>query len=451
MNQKRLSWVTRRKTKWRLSTDSEDCNIKMKFQLHKIQQAAGRLATLSELGRRGNVSMETPDCMLYTRCGSAPHLSHALLGGIDGVPAVTHIPLPTIVESVEILEAFGQGVAAFTGRPDAVVCTSTQDPRESTPTGYNDKNSVSVWASGGRRKLTVEGFLDLQEALQPDWMEALADGDTPVSSSTKRVKKSVDRTLEFLDQCLDAQRRRQKLRDIDVFGVIEGGELLEERLRSACETAKRPVAGFVLDGFHEESMDDRARWGIMKAVLDEIPEDKPRCLPRVGRPDEVLDAVELGVDIFDSVFPYDVTERGCALVFSFMPVPSAQNDDIVSRPAPDGPVSGAVADRGGGTTCDLERQGGNGDLNGRTVYEMNLSDQRYVDDFTAVVVGCQCYCCINHTRAYINHLINAKELLARVLLMIHNFHHYFRFFRSIRKALQDGTLQELKAEINNCR
>ncbi|XP_038045502.1 queuine tRNA-ribosyltransferase accessory subunit 2-like [Patiria miniata] len=423
----------------------------MKFNLHNTQRAPGRLATFSELGRHGNTSMETPGCLLYTRCGSAPNLSHDLLSGIEGVPLVTQIPLPTIVESSDVLEAFGQGVAAFSGRPDTVVCTCTQDPGKSTPTGFNDKKSVSVWAAGGRKKLTLEGFLDLQEVLQPDLMEALSDGDTPADSSSKRVKKSVDRTLEFLDGCLDAKQSRQELRDVEVLGVIEGSELLEERLRSARETAKRPVAGYVLDGFHEESMEERTRWSIMKAVLNEIPEDKPRFLPRVGRPDEVLRAVELGVDIFDSTFPYEATERGCALVFSYA-LASPLPNDAVSRhtPASASSVDDCLGDDGG-TVCDFDGQGENGDLNSRTVYEMKLSDQRFVEDFTAVVEGCQCYCCVNHTRAYINHLINAKELLAGVLLMIHNFHHFFQFFQSVRKALRDGTMQRLKAEINKCR
>lgn len=69
---------------------------------------------------------------------------------------------------------------------------------------------------------------------------------------------------------------------------------------------------------------------------------------------------------------------------------------------------------------------------------------RYQEDFSPLVSGCSCYCCKSHTRAYIHHLLVTNELLAGVLLMMHNFEHYFRFFCSIREALKSDTLAQLK-------
>lgn len=69
---------------------------------------------------------------------------------------------------------------------------------------------------------------------------------------------------------------------------------------------------------------------------------------------------------------------------------------------------------------------------------------RYQEDFDPLVRGCSCYCCKNHTRAYIHHLLVTNELLAGVLLMMHNFEHYFGFFHSIREALRSDRLAQLK-------
>lgn len=73
-----------------------------------------------------------------------------------------------------------------------------------------------------------------------------------------------------------------------------------------------------------------------------------------------------------------------------------------------------------------------------------LTSFRYQEDFQPLVRGCSCYCCTNHTRAYVHHLLVTNELLASVLLMMHNFEHYFRFFCSIREALKSDTLAQLK-------
>ena len=73
-----------------------------------------------------------------------------------------------------------------------------------------------------------------------------------------------------------------------VFGVVEGGDALEERVRSAKETAKRPVGGFCLDGLHTGSMEQNLRTQLITAVTKELPEDKPRCVSQLGTPLNVL-------------------------------------------------------------------------------------------------------------------------------------------------------------------
>ncbi|XP_054769986.2 queuine tRNA-ribosyltransferase accessory subunit 2-like isoform X3 [Lytechinus pictus] len=290
-------------------------------------------------------------------------------------------------------------------------------------------------------------FIALQEAIQPDWFEALCDGDTPQGCSVKRTRKAVDRTLTLLDACLEAQQKSEILRQSDLLGVIEGGQIVAERQRSAKETALRPVAGFVVDGVIDQEMDTSTKSEIIQAVLKELPESKPRLLPGISNPCDVLEAVEAGIDIFDSSYPYKVTQRGCALVFPLHGLPDSPA--IVDAESIDSNQTQQVTVTGNGQQVNTSGEGQeeNGQIDPR--FELDLSDSRFAEDFSPVFPGCDCYCCTHHTKAYINHLLNVNELLARVLLMTHNCHHYFEFFHSIRTSLKERTFQNLKETISS--
>ncbi|KAG8543675.1 hypothetical protein GDO81_024047 [Engystomops pustulosus] len=251
---------------------------------------------------------------------------------------------------------------------------------------------------------------------------------------TKLAQKSVDRSLAFLDECLKLMSEKEALQQTAVIGAIEGGDLQEERLRSARETAKRPVSGFLLDGFQEQSASFEAKLNLISAVTAELPEDKPRLVHGIGRPDQVLDCIERGVDLFDSTFPYEVTERGCALSFTHQHPPDPETS-VLEKEKP----------------CNGERNEEESDpeidQSSITSYEICLKEKRYREDFRPLLAGCTCYCCRNHSRAYVYHLLTSRELLAGILLMIHNFQQYFSFFQSVRRALRDGTFQDLKQRI----
>ncbi|KAM8975206.1 queuine tRNA-ribosyltransferase accessory subunit 2 isoform 2-T2 [Pelodytes ibericus] len=407
----------------------------MKLSLSKATNGA-RLGVITNLGHNGDKILEVPGCLLYTKTASPPHLTHDTLQTIQGVPPVTHITLSTLAEHQEVLEEYKQGIVKFAGLTDTVVYCSINDPVNPGPSGYNTNKTVSVWGGGGRLELTPQKFMLAQRALRPDWFQCLCDGEAMAAgSSKKRAKKSVDRSLAFLDECLQLLADNEVLKQSVVIGAIEGGDLLEERLRSARETAKRPVGGFLLDGFQGSSMSTETKLSLISAVTAVLPEDKPRFMQGVGRPDELLECIEKGVDLFDSSFPYEVTERGCALSFNHYLSPDPETAGGVQRTV--------VVE---GETCESERNGTaeKEDEPGITPFEMCLKEKRFREDFGPLLRGCTCYCCSNHSRAYIHHLLMSKELLAGILLMIHNFQHYFSFFRSVRGALRDGKLDVLK-------
>ncbi|XP_034061735.1 queuine tRNA-ribosyltransferase accessory subunit 2 isoform X2 [Gymnodraco acuticeps] len=416
---------------------------RMKLELSRVALGKGRLGVLKGLGKTGQLSLEVPGCLLHTHLGTVPHLTQDTLSTLSTLPSVTQITLSNIAEHQEVLEEFKDGFRKFAGLHDTVLYCALHDPATPCPTGHTTNKTVSVWGSGGRIELTVAKFMALQKAVKPDWYQSMADGETwQINTSHKRVRKSVDRSLAHLDECLLVHQKSQELEGVEVFGVVEGGDILEERVRSAKETAKRPVSGFCLDGLQTGSMDQALRTQLISAVTKELPEDKPRLLQGVGRPDEVLASVEAGVDLFEGFFPFQVTERGCALIFNF---------NISSNPELAGRAPPAVLEPGEDQETAGDSQH-NGDLNPddqtqMTSFEINLKDKRYQGDFRPLVEGCGCYCCRNHQRAYLHHLLVTNELLAGVLLMIHNTAHYHAFFSALRDALAEDTLDLLKRRV----
>ncbi|KAM9036147.1 queuine tRNA-ribosyltransferase accessory subunit 2 isoform X1 [Sarcophilus harrisii] len=407
----------------------------MKLNLSRVVRGC-RLGTLNNLGKKGDRTMEFPGCLLYTRTGSAPHLTHDTLQVISGIPVMTQLTLSSLAEHYEILEEYKEGIGKFIGMPESVFYCSLHDPVNTCPPGYVTNKSVSVWGVGGRLEMTAAKFMTIQQALQPDWFQCLSDGEALCGEvfSAKRARKSVDRSLAFLDECLKLQEQSEVLRSCVMIGVIEGGDIREERLRSARETAKRPVGGFLLDGFHGDAMTKETKLQLMSSVTAELPEDKPRLIFGIGQPDEVLECIEAGVDLFESFFPYQVTERGCALTFSFDYQPNPE-DTVLQQNGKkkEGGDNRDHIDKVTTIKCIPE-----------TAFEINLKEKKYRDDFGPLVEGCSCYCCKNHSRAYVHHLLVTNELLAGVLLMMHNFQHYFGFFCAIREALRKDRLGQLK-------
>ncbi|KAL1006530.1 hypothetical protein UPYG_G00073480 [Umbra pygmaea] len=418
----------------------------MKLELARVVQGC-RLGVLTGLGRAGQHSLEVPGCLLYTRCGSVPHLTQDTLHTLSNLPSVTQLTLSTLAEHQEVLEEFNEGVRKFAGLHDTVLYCSLHDPATLSPTGHITNKTVSVWGSGGRIELSVDKFMALQKAVQPDLYQSMADGETwPSNTSRKRVRKSVDRTLAHLDECLLLHHKTQELKGVEVLGVVEGGDVMEERVRSARETAKRPVGGFCLDGLQSAAMGQNLRTQLITAVIKELPEDKPRLLQGVGRPDQVLSCVEAGVDLFESFFPYQVTERGCALTFTFNITTDPETSGTGVQAAPtvlkldeDKPEVNIVENDGPDHLPE--------DQSSMTPFEINLKDKRFRDDFGPLVEGCGCYCCKNHQRAYLHHLLVTNELLAGVLLMLHNTAHYCAFFSALRGAIASNRLEHLKERV----
>ncbi|XP_078416050.1 queuine tRNA-ribosyltransferase accessory subunit 2 [Cetorhinus maximus] len=400
----------------------------MKLILSRVINGC-RHGKLIEVGRNGSKSLDIPGCLLYTRTGTAPHLTHDTLGLIEGVPEPVHLTLSTLAEHHEVLESYKEGIGKFIGMPESVLYCSLHDPASPCPSGYNTNKTVSVWGGGGRIEIHLSKFMAMQQAFKADWYQSMADGEPlPPGASRKRVKKSVDRTLGFLDDCLKVHQNSEVLKNTEIIGVIEGGDVLEERLRSVTETMKRPVGGFLLDGFQGKDIPNDLKLNLISSVTGELPEHKPRLIHGIGKPDEVLECISRGVDLFEGFYPYLMTEQGRALTFNFKYKMDPETEVLEKNGCADIEISNKAL-------------GNEGKM---IPFTTDLRSEQFRGDFRALLEGCSCYCCKNHTRAYLYHLLVTNELLAGVLLMIHNLHHYFGFFQSIRDALRDDKMQQLK-------
>ncbi|ORX92687.1 tRNA-guanine transglycosylase [Basidiobolus meristosporus CBS 931.73] len=349
----------------------------------------------------GEIQVETPGCLMYSRRGATPHLTPdmARLLPNRGIQiSLSHMfddmPPPSI--------NFEPGLHKYLNLEDYLMFIDTLDPSpELEQTLLNGEKYISVNTYGGIRKVTPQDFIKTINAYKPDIAAAMADIVADKIPTAKRARKSVDRTLKWLDEII-----AEKKENISLFGVLVGSQHERERQRCAEELVKRDMDGYVLDarGLNVEEEEEQER--LLRVSLDCLPKDKPRVGYGFSAPDGVLRGISLGIDLFDSAFPYITTEKGHALTFEF----------------------GSQEDKNAG----------------QLVYD--LWDPKNKSDQGPFLEGCQCFACQNHTRSYTHHLLNTHEMLGPVLLMVHNFHHYLRFFKEIRDSIRDDSFEQKRAD-----
>ena len=204
------------------------------------------------------------------------------------------------------------------------------------------------------------------------------------------VKASVERTTRWLVRCRDEMARLKqeigtKNRKQLLFGINQGAVYEDIRIEHAEEIARMDLDGYAVGGLSVgESHEDMYR--ILDAVIPHLPQDKPTYLMGVGTPVNILEAVERGVDFFDCVYP--------------------------SRNGRHGHVYTSQGKR-------------------------NLFNARYTTDSRPIEEGCGCPACRHYSRAYIRHLLKAKEMLGMRLCVLHNLYFYNHLMEEIREALEE--------------
>ena len=218
------------------------------------------------------------------------------------------------------------------------------------------------------------------------------------------------RFLVFISGCFSAESAEEMP---PLFASLEGGLLKEPRTRCAEESAAHSrISGFILEGFHSHSRQSELFWdqathmSVLSSTISHLPTDKVRALFGSVHPLAVLKLVKAGIDLFDTSYTYQVTERGGALCFPY--------DDRQAFPKTD------------------------------KMFELDLTDSKYAEQFVPIMENCTCRTCAGDpgnpedpgfTKAYIHHLLNTKEMNASILLSRHNIHHYLSFFEQVRQRL----------------
>jgi queuine tRNA-ribosyltransferase len=240
---------------------------------------------------------------------------------------------------------------------------------------------------GSSHFIGPEEAIKIQKALGSDIIMAF-DECVSYPAEYKYVEDSVRLTSLWAQRCLEEKRGDHQA----LFGIVQGGMYSDLRERSAKELVGMGFEGYAMGGLSVgENAEERER--VIKETVAYLPEDKPVYLMGVGRPEDILEAVMLGVDMFDCV----------------MPTRNARNGTLFTS-------------------------------SGKLV----IKNSQYVEDERPVEEGCGCYTCAHYSRAYLRHLFMANELLAYRLNSIHNIHYYLNFMNDIRSAIMDNRLEEFR-------
>jgi len=243
--------------------------------------------------------------------------------------------------------------------------------------------------NGDRTLLTPERSIAVQEQLGADVIMAF-DECPPYPASRDYLQDSLERTLRWLERSLAAKTRS----DQALFGIAQGGVEPDLRRRSTLETIKFDLPGYAIGGLAVGEPKEKM-YPVVDLSTDLLPPDRPRYLMGVGHPEDLVAGVALGVDMFDCVYPTRTGRFGYALT-----------------------------------------DGG----------RLNLSAARYKDDPDPIDLGCDCYACRNHSRAYVNHLVRAGEMLGLRLLSLHNVRYLHRLMERARTAIAAGAYGEFARE-----
>ena len=243
---------------------------------------------------------------------------------------------------------------------------------------------------GSKHFLSPEKATEIQNALGSDIIMAF-DECAPYPADRQYVKNSLERTTRWLERCKAAHKypERQAL-----FGIVQGGMYKDLREQSAREITAIDLPGYAIGGLSVGEPKEMM-YEVLDYTVPLLPEDKPRYLMGVGSPDDLLEGVLRGIDMFDCVLPTRIARNGTAMT---------SRGKVVVRNA------------------------------------------SYAEDFSSLDPECDCYTCRNYTKAYLRHLIKCNEILGARLLTIHNLHFLLKLMENVREAIREDRLLDYKKD-----
>ncbi len=244
--------------------------------------------------------------------------------------------------------------------------------------------------AGDRHLFTPEKVVRIQEAFGSEIIMPL-DECVEYPTDEDYARKAMERTLRWLDRSLKAKRRE----DQALFGIVQGAFSEALRRESALRTVERDLPGYAIGGLSvgepREILED-----MTELVCELLPADRPRYLMGVGKPEDIVEAVARGVDMFDCVVPTRNARTGTLFT---------------------------------------------------SLGTVNIRQERYRRDYDPLDPSCDCYTCRNFSRAYLRHLFVAEEISSYILNTIHNLRFYMRMMEEIRRSVEEGRFEALRREM----
>ena len=270
-----------------------------------------------------------------------------------------------------------------------------------------DSGGFQVWSLADLRKMTEDGVtfaspvdgskvflgpeesMAVQRALGSD-IVMIFDECTPWPASHEQAAASMRRSLRWAKRSKEAHGASKSA----LFGIVQGGMYADLRAESAVGLIEIEFDGYAIGGLSVGEPEE-ARNQVLDATCPHLPEDRPRYLMGVGRPEDLLAAVARGVDMFDCV----------------MPTRNARNGHLF-------------------TSCGV----------------VKIRNARYEKDTRPIDEDCDCYTCRHYSRAYVKHLQKCNEILGHRLATLHNLHYYQTLMRQLRQAIEDGRFEAFSAD-----
>jgi len=265
---------------------------------------------------------------------------------------------------------------------------SLTDLRKLTEEGVKFKSHID----GSLHNLTPEYSMEIQRLLGSDIVMSF-DECTPFPATEKQAKLSMDLSMRW------AQRSRDAFGDrpgYALFGIQQGSTFKDMRAESADKLTNIGFDGYAVGGLAVGEGQD-LMFEVLEYAPNQLPTDKPRYLMGVGKPDDIVGAVQRGIDMFDCVLP----------------------------------------SRSGRTGQALTRRGA-----------VNMRNSRHRDDQRPLDESCECPCCKNYSRAYLHHVHKAGEIISSMLLTWHNLHYYQVLMSELRQAIASNKLDSYVAEFH---
>ncbi|CAK1544597.1 unnamed protein product [Leptosia nina] len=383
----------------------------MRFTVENSE--SGRLGCLRDFERSPYTSLETPTSALLAQAGSVVHLTADVLARVFKTPHLLWLPLTSCYQLEAGTKAQGDGIAKFSGLPQHITCATFQNISDNLPTGHFELDKVPLWTKNGKKMITAERYMELMEIFKPDIILAIADGRIALDEGPKRIFKSVERTQKMLDICVEKYKESKALHSSGLVGVIVGAGDLRRLEKSIKYTLKHKenLIGISLNGIGDCSdqiltTPVKRLEDIFRTVAALVPPEMLKILEGCWYPNVIVTAIEHGWDVFDGSLPLKMTNMGYALRLN----------------------------------CDINKPI-------LSVYALDMKLKRYNNTFTPLLKGCECLTCKKHSRAYIHHLLVTKEMLASVLLNIHNLHNFDQLFIKAREHIALKTFHLFKQHI----